>query len=67
MSDVAALEGWLPKFAYDHRFAQEDSNVNLPFDRLAELVEAGENSRSVSPVGKSSENEQRLGGSEEAA
>ncbi len=42
MSDVAALESWLPKFAYDHRFAEEDINVNLPFDRLAELVEAGE-------------------------
>jgi hypothetical protein len=27
---------------YDHRFAEEDINVNLPFDRLAELVEAGE-------------------------
>ena len=27
---------------YDHRFAKEDINVNLPFDRLTELVESGE-------------------------
>jgi D-proline reductase (dithiol) PrdB len=27
---------------YDHRFAEEDINVNLPFDRLSELVEQGE-------------------------
>ncbi len=33
---------------YDHRFAEEDINVNLPFDRLTELVEAGEIG-SVSP------------------
>ena len=26
---------------YDHRFAEEDTNVNLPFDRLTELVEDG--------------------------
>lgn len=39
MSDVAALEGWLPKFAYDHRFAEEDINVDLPFDHLAEAGE----------------------------
>ncbi|MCP4005279.1 MAG: hypothetical protein GY725_13895 [bacterium] len=28
--------------AYDHRFAEEDINVNLPLDRLAELEKAGE-------------------------
>lgn len=33
---------------YDHRFAEEDINVNLPFDRLAELAAAGEIG-SVSP------------------
>lgn len=27
---------------YDHRFAKEDINVNLPLDRLTELVDAGE-------------------------
>ena len=27
---------------YDHRFAEEDPNVNLPLDRLSELAEAGE-------------------------
>ena len=27
---------------YDHRFAKEDINVNLPLDRLGELVDAGE-------------------------
>ncbi|MBW2293744.1 MAG: hypothetical protein JRG94_15740 [Deltaproteobacteria bacterium] len=27
---------------YDHRFAKEDVNVNLPLDRLGELAEAGE-------------------------
>jgi len=27
---------------YDHRFAEEDINVNLPFDRLQELVDSGE-------------------------
>jgi D-proline reductase (dithiol) PrdB len=27
---------------YDHRFAEEDINVNLPLDRLRELAEAGE-------------------------
>jgi D-proline reductase (dithiol) PrdB len=27
---------------YDHRFAKEDVNVNLPVDRLSELAEAGE-------------------------
>lgn len=27
---------------YDHRFAEQDINVNLPLDRLRELVEAGE-------------------------
>lgn len=26
---------------YDHRFAKEDLNVNLPLDRLAELAEEG--------------------------
>jgi D-proline reductase (dithiol) PrdB len=26
---------------YDHRFAREDINVNLPFDRLKELVANG--------------------------
>ncbi len=26
---------------YDHRFANEDTNVNLPFDRLQELVDDG--------------------------
>jgi D-proline reductase (dithiol) PrdB len=29
-------------FGYDHRFAKEDINVNLPLDRLQELVAAGE-------------------------
>ena len=27
---------------YDHRFAQEDINVNLPLDRMRELTDAGE-------------------------
>jgi len=27
---------------YDHRFAKEDINVNLPLDRLVELQKAGE-------------------------
>ena len=27
---------------YDHRFAKEDINVNLPLDRLSELASAGE-------------------------
>jgi D-proline reductase (dithiol) PrdB len=27
---------------YDHRFAKEDVNVNLPLDRLREMAEAGE-------------------------
>ena len=27
---------------YDHRFANEDRNVNLPFDRLKEMVDDGE-------------------------
>jgi D-proline reductase (dithiol) PrdB len=27
---------------YDHRFAKEDINVNLPLDRLRELAEAGD-------------------------
>ena len=27
---------------YDHRFAEEDINVNLPLDRLSELVDKGE-------------------------
>ena len=27
---------------YDHRFAKEDINVNLPLDRLTEMVTAGE-------------------------
>ena len=27
---------------YDHRFAEEDVNVNLPLDRLREMVDAGE-------------------------
>ena len=27
---------------YDHRFAEEDLNVNLPLDRLNEMVAAGE-------------------------
>ena len=26
---------------YDHKYAKEDMNANLPFDRLKELVEAG--------------------------
>jgi hypothetical protein len=29
-------------FGYDHRFAKEDINVNLPLDRLSELAEKGE-------------------------
>jgi D-proline reductase (dithiol) PrdB len=29
-------------FGYDHRFAKEDPNVNLPFDRLKEMVADGE-------------------------
>ncbi|MBW2281304.1 MAG: hypothetical protein JRG76_01890 [Deltaproteobacteria bacterium] len=27
---------------YDHRFAEQDINVNLPLDRLTELVQSGE-------------------------
>ncbi|MFQ5699454.1 MAG: glycine/sarcosine/betaine reductase selenoprotein B family protein [Myxococcota bacterium] len=27
---------------YDHRFAEQDPNVNLPLDRLRELAQAGE-------------------------
>ena len=29
-------------FGYDHRFAKEDHNANLPFDRLKEMVADGE-------------------------
>jgi hypothetical protein len=29
-------------FGYDHRFAKEDHNANLPFDRLREMVGDGE-------------------------
>ena len=29
-------------FGYDHRFAKEDHNVNLPLDRLREMEAAGE-------------------------
>lgn len=29
-------------FGYDHRFAEEDINVNLPLDRLSELADSGE-------------------------
>jgi hypothetical protein len=29
-------------FGYDHRFAKEDHNANLPFDRLNEMVGDGE-------------------------
>jgi D-proline reductase (dithiol) PrdB len=29
-------------FGYDHRFAKEDFNANLPFDRLGEMVADGE-------------------------
>ncbi len=40
---------------YDHRFAEKDINVNLPIDRLRELVEAGE-------IGSIAENTQVLMG-----
>ena len=38
--DPAKLEINHP--GYDHRFAKEDINVNLPLDRLREMVAAGE-------------------------
>lgn len=38
--DPAKLEINHP--GYDHRFAEEDFNVNLPLDRLREMAEAGE-------------------------
>jgi D-proline reductase (dithiol) PrdB len=38
--DPARLEINHP--GYDHRFAKEDINVNLPHDRLRELADAGE-------------------------
>jgi len=38
--DPAALR--IDHVGYDHRFAEEDINVNLPLNRLGELVEGGE-------------------------
>jgi hypothetical protein len=35
---------------YDHRFAQEDVNVNLPLDRLRELAASGEIGSIASPT-----------------
>ena len=35
---------------YDHRFAEEDPNVNLPLDRLRELADAGEIGSIASPT-----------------
>lgn len=40
--DVDRAKLRIDHVGYDHRFAEEDPNVNLPFDRLGELVSAGE-------------------------
>jgi D-proline reductase (dithiol) PrdB len=40
--DVDRSELRIDHFGYDHRFAKEDINVNLPLDRMRELAEAGE-------------------------
>ena len=40
--DVDPSKLRIDHFGYDHRFAKEDINVNLPLDRLRELVDCGE-------------------------
>ena len=40
--DVDRSKLRIDHFGYDHRFAEEDINVNLPLDRLSELVDKGE-------------------------
>jgi D-proline reductase (dithiol) PrdB len=40
--DVDRAKLTINHVGYDHRFADEDHNVNLPLDRLQELVAAGE-------------------------
>lgn len=40
--DVDRSKLRIDHFGYDHRFAEEDINVNLPLDRLTELAELGE-------------------------
>ena len=40
--DVDRSKLGIKHVGYDHRFAKEDINVNLPLDRLSELVAAGE-------------------------
>ena len=40
--DVDRTKLRIDHFGYDHRFAKEDINVNLPLDRLKELEASGE-------------------------
>ena len=40
--DVDPSQLRIDHVGYDHRFAKEDHNVNLPVDRLAEMVNDGE-------------------------
>ncbi len=40
--DVDRTKLRIDHMGYDHRFAKEDINVNLPLDRLGELAEVGE-------------------------
>ncbi len=40
--DVDRTKLRIDHFGYDHRFAKEDINVNLPLDRISELAKAGE-------------------------
>jgi D-proline reductase (dithiol) PrdB len=40
--DVDRSKLGIKHVGYDHRFAKEDINVNLPLDRLSELAAAGE-------------------------
>ena len=40
--DVDPTQLRIDHMGYDHRFAKEDINVNLPLDRLQELVKNGE-------------------------
>ena len=40
--DVDRSKLGIKHMGYDHRFAKEDINVNLPLDRLSELEKAGE-------------------------
>ena len=40
--DVDRTKLRIDHFGYDHRFAEEDINVNLPLDRMSELAKNGE-------------------------